>query len=106
MPVSGNSTLGYVVGTGSFTASGAGTTVPLARPGYFNISLQGTFVATVVLQRSFDGSTWETITYSDGSSLSWSAPFSSIWSEPGDGVSYRFNCTAYTSGTVNWRISQ
>jgi hypothetical protein len=106
MPVDGNATLGYVKGTGTFTAVGAGAAVPIARRGDFNLSLQGTFTATVALQRSFDGTTWETLTYSDGSALSWTAPFSSTWSEPEAGVQYRFNCTAYTSGSLAWRISQ
>ena len=28
------------------------------------------------------------------------------WAEPERGVLYRFNCTAYTSGTINYRMSQ
>src|SRR4051812_43151689 len=106
MAVEGNATLGYVKGTGSFTATGTGTSVPVVRRGDFNISLQGTFTATVALQRSFDGTTWETLTYIDGSAISWTAPMSSLFSEPEQGSLYRFNCTSYTSGTVNWRVGQ
>jgi hypothetical protein len=53
-------------GTGTFTATGGGTAVPVARRGDLDISLWGTFVATVTLERSYDGSTWLPLTYIDG----------------------------------------
>jgi hypothetical protein len=107
MAVEGNATLGFVQGTGTFTATGTGTAVPVARRGDFNISLWGTFAGTVTLERSFDGgSTWLPVTYIDGSAISWTAPISTTFAEPEAGVSYHFNCTSYTSGTVSWRISQ
>lgn len=107
MAIEGSATLGYVKGTGSFTAVSTGTAVPIARRGDFNISLSGTFSATVQLERSFDGgTTWLPVTYIDGTAISWTAPISTSFSEPELGVQYRFNCTAYTSGTVSWRISQ
>jgi hypothetical protein len=106
MAVEGNATLGYVQGTGTFTATGGGTAVPIARRGDLNISLWGTFTATVTLERSYDGSTWLPLTYLDGVALSWTAPMSTAFTVSDAGASYRFNCTAFTSGTVNWRISQ
>jgi hypothetical protein len=106
MAVEGNATLGWVAGTGAFTATGGGTPVPIVRRGDLNISLSGTFVATVTLERSYDGSTWLPMTYLDGPALSWTAPMSTAFSVGDPGASYRFNCTAFTSGTVNWRISQ
>lgn len=68
----------------------------------FNLSVSGSFVATVVLQRSFDnGATWHDV---------WST------SEPAQkgvenfepDVLWRVGCKAgqYSSGTVNVRLSQ
>lgn len=106
MAVVGNSTLGYVAGEGTFTATGTGASVPVARRGDLNLSLWGTFAATVTLQRSFDGgTTWLPLTYIDGTTPSWTGAISTPWPEAELGVLYRFACT-YTSGTVNWRISQ
>jgi len=106
MAVVGNSTLGYVAGDGTFTATGNGASVPLARRGDLNFSLSGTFVATIVPQRSFDGgSTWLPLTYVDGSAISWTAPMSTPIPASELGVLWRLACT-WTSGTVTWRISQ
>jgi hypothetical protein len=76
--------------------------------GKFNASIQGTFVGTVVIQRSYDnGSTWETVSKdASGSDASFTAPCSIVVEESEAGVQYRWNCTAYTSGTINTRISQ
>jgi hypothetical protein len=90
--------------TGTFTGTGQSAT-PVA-DGDFNLSLSGTFVATVQVERSFDaGTTWLPVTYVDGSALNWTAPVSTTLNEPESGVLYRLNCTAYTSGTVTYRIS-
>jgi hypothetical protein len=90
--------------TGSFTSS---TTSPFwAFYGYFNVTLGGTFSATTVLQKSFDGgSTWVTAAYPQTNVLvSFTAPIGIILFEPERGVLYQLSCT-YTSGTVNWRMS-
>ena len=75
--------MGKVVG--SFTANGQSASLrPLTRsgPGPFNISIWGTFAATVALERQFDGdSTWLPVTYPDGTALSWTAPVSTGWEE-------------------------
>lgn len=98
--------------TGTFTATGQsaamlvdgvddhiGTT--------FNISLWGTFVATVQLERSFDGgTTWLPLTNGATQLYNWTAPASESKTESEVGVLYRLNCTAYTSGTVNYRLSE
>lgn len=77
----------------------------------FNVTLSGTFVATVAVQRSFDsGSTWHTVSKNaDGDAASYTAPISLTIQEV-EGreeapVLYRLNCTAYTSGTVTYRMS-
>jgi len=94
--------------TGTFGATGQSNSIVLRGP--FNLELRGTFVATVSLERSFDGgSNWGNVTRNDGSANAFTAPVS--LAVPGDesgeaDVLYRLNCTAYTSGTVTYRISQ
>jgi hypothetical protein len=92
--------------SGTFTGTGQSAAVGV-QPGAFNVSQWGTFAATVQLERSFDnGVTWLPIT-ANGTQLElFTAPVSEIWVEPEAGVLYRLNDTAYTSGTVNYRISQ
>jgi hypothetical protein len=68
----------------------------------FNLSLSGTWVATVYLQRSFDsGVTWLDI-------ASYTANIEDTGFEPEGGVLYRFGVKTggYTSGTVVGRISR
>ena len=96
--------------TGTFTGTGqsAGMLVKGIddrRANPFNLSLWGTFVGTVRLERSFDGSTWLPIT-ALGSAINFTGPVSETFEEAEGGVQYRLNCTAYTSGTVNYRLSQ
>ena len=104
--------------TGSFTATGqSGSFLPIvasrSTTNPFNIVLNGTAVATVQLERSFDnGVTWVTINAGGSPLYQWNyntaslANFSEQAEETEQGVFYRLNCTAYTSGTVNYRISQ
>lgn len=97
--------------SGAFTATGqSGNTAagdPPAFVGGFNLTLSGTFVATVRLERSFDGgSTWHPCTRSDGSARQWAGPCSIVAEEPEANILYRLNCAAYTSGTVTYRLSQ
>lgn len=75
----------------SFTATGAGDAVALQGP--FAISVSGTFVGTVKTERSFDGVSWREVD-------SFTAPTEKTGDEPVYGVKYRFNVTAYTSGTI------
>lgn len=90
--------------TGSFTAAGQGAAVDFT--GRFNITLWGSFVATVQIERSFDGAIWHPCTFSDGSANAWTAPLSITADEPEAGVRYRLVCVSHTSGTVNYRVSQ
>lgn len=99
--------------TGTFTETGQSasfipTIAARSTTNAFNVSASGTFVATVQLERSFDNGTSWFVCSSDasGTAASWTAPFSVIAEEPTPGVLYRLNCTAYTSGTVTYRISQ
>ncbi len=95
--------------TGSFTATGQSASwVPAAGQG-FNIHITGTFVGTVQLERRLNG-VWAPLTFSAGGNTTqmeqFAAPASDIWIEPSYGVSYRLNCTAYTSGTIAYQVSQ
>lgn len=97
--------------TGSFTATGQSASfAPFSQPvppRDFNVSLWGTFSATVQLERSLDnGSTWLPITAAGTQLYVWTTPASEVVEEPEASVIYRLNCTAFTSGTVNYRISQ
>lgn len=75
-------------------------TDPVPMNGYFNVSISGTFVATVVVQRSVDGVTWLDVN-------SFTAPFEGVIFEP-EGLRYRVGVQtgAYTSGTVNVRLGK
>lgn len=97
--------VGYASASGTFAGTGAGASLAVLTK-TFNVTLSGTFVATVRLERSFDGSTWFPATFADGTAMSWLAPASTGWSEAEPGVRYRLNCTGYTSGSVVWRLSQ
>lgn len=97
--------------TGTFTATDFSAvlipkrTIP-GEPASFNVSIQGTFTATVLLERSFDGSTFETCSKPDLSAASFTAPVSFLAEEPEPNVQYRLRCSAFTSGTVTYRLSQ
>ena len=93
--------------TGSFTAVGQSETLaPHAGRG-FNVSLWGAFAGAVRLERSFDaGTTWLPISAAGTPLYTWTAPASESAQEDEAGVLYRLNCTAYTSGTITYRLSQ
>lgn len=96
---------------GTFVATGQSASfAPAVDPrgtngGAFNITLSGTFVATVKLQRSFDnGTNWNDLTAVGVAIGTFTTAVSEVWVEPEAGVIYRLNCTAYTSGTVTYRL--
>ncbi len=68
------------------------------------------FVGSVQLERTFDGGQTAIVCNvgAAGSLAQWTAgtPVSVSWTEAERGVGYRVNCTAYTSGTINYRLSQ
>jgi hypothetical protein len=92
--------------TGTFAGTGAGTS--LAFRDSFNFTVYGVFVGTVVLEKSYDnGGTWSAVSKDvTGAAASFTAPASVVVSEPEIGILYRANCTAFTSGTINYRLSQ
>lgn len=102
--VSGNAPV-----TGSFSsATTSAAFIPLAgRPFNVSVSVPSSFVGTVQLERCFAGeSVWRPMTAAGVQLYVWSSAASEPAEEAEFGVSYRLNCTAYTSGTINYRISQ
>jgi hypothetical protein len=70
-----------------------------------------TFNATVQLERSFDGgATFIACNIGAGALAQFTGaavtPVNLTFGEPEKNVLYRFNCLAWTSGTINFRISQ
>lgn len=68
----------------------------------FNLSISGTFVATITVQRSFDqGSTWRDVE-------TFTSPIETYGIDPGPTVAYRAGVKTgdYTSGTVSIRIGR
>ena len=65
---------------------------------------------TVQIERSFDGgSTWIVCNQGGGGTLASynsGTPVSMVFGEPEKNVLYRPNCIAYTSGRINYRVSQ
>jgi hypothetical protein len=101
----GNVLTGTFGGTGTSLAVGA--FFPLAGRA-FNISMWGTFSATVQLERCLDGTNWIPVT-SNGTQtekFTGTTPIAESWTDYEVGAQYRLNCTAYTSGIVNYRLSQ
>lgn len=100
-----------VAATNALVATGNGAdfqpTVSESRTGKgFNIAVSGTFVGTVLLEKSFDGTTYIAV-FRPGTStaISYTAPGCETLCEPEPGVRYRWRCSAYTSGTINTRLS-
>lgn len=91
---------------GLFTAPASSEPVLLVGP--FNLSLSGSFAASVRLERSFDaGASWHPLSRdAAGEAAAWQAPISLSGEEPERGILYRLTCTEHTSGSVAYRISQ
>lgn len=106
MPIFNGEPSGRAPVTGTFGATGASASFSPVCGRDFNVAISGTFVGVAQLERSFDGSTWFPITAHGVQLYAWSSPAAESFCEPEYGVLYRWNCTAYTSGTINYRISQ
>jgi len=101
---------GIPVVSGTFT--GTANSLPFrpipGRP--FNMTLSGTFVASVVLKRSFDdGGSYHPLTVTSGTIVTTmynpTAACSEVVQENEEKLLYRLECT-WTSGTVTYRLSQ
>lgn len=67
------------------------------------------WIGTVQVERSFDGGfTFNCCNVGGAGQLAQytGGPINNSWLEPERGVLYRFNCIAYTSGNINYRMSQ
>lgn len=84
--------------SGSFTATGQSSATRLPGPATASLFFDGA-TATVALQRKHtDDADWRTVeTYSDDEEFV-------IDALEFDGYDYRFSCTAFTSGEVEYRI--
>lgn len=95
----------------AFTATGNGALFAPKQsehgnPRYFNVTVTGTFVGTVVLEKTFDGTNFVAVPRpGTTTAISYTAPGTEIIYEPEVGVQYRWRCSAYTSGTINTRLS-
>lgn len=101
---------------GDFAATG--TSKWFGCQGAFNVCIYGSggpngnWTGSVQLERTFDGgTTWIVCGVGGGgqqavyTSTGTGFDVSIVVSEPEAGVAYRLNCTAYTSGTINYRLS-
>lgn len=92
---------GTPIASGTFGATGTSSPFPDAYP--FGVQISGGFVGTIVLERSLDdGVTWIQPTLASGLVTSWTAPASQDFPVQEFGNLYRFRCTAWTSGTINY----
>lgn len=102
--------------SGTFTGTGQSKSAFVYGP--FNFSVWGTplngdgtadtYSGTVELERSFDGGTTWLAVAEDGTGTpaSYTTIVSLVGKETESAVLYRVNCTAYSSGTINYRLSQ
>lgn len=102
---SGGIELAGTVVSSTFTGTGSSASTQIFGMG--NVTLTGTYVATVVIERSFDGgSTFSPLPLDTaGTANAYTAPVTLVINETEAGVFYRVRCSAYTSGTVTYRIS-
>lgn len=95
------------VATGTLAALDADTGWMPFRPAT-SIVLTGTFAATVQAEISYDGGVTAVPLPTDalGTGLDMLAPCAVRVDPPEPGMRLRLRVAAYTSGTVNWRVSQ
>lgn len=80
----------------SFTTHSSGSAALYVRPGdSFSYSVSGTFVGTVVLQKSRDGANFSQV----GSAITGAAS-STIKNDSGAAYAFRVYCSTHTSGTI------
>lgn len=97
--------------TGSFVATGSSAAFAPSNvgdgPATMNLAVWGVFVGTVIVQKSFDGgTTWIQTTANGVATHSLTTPAAETDAEWESNVLWRMTCSAFTSGTINYRISQ
>lgn len=82
----------------SFTATGSGDYLGVKNRDSFTYTVSGTWVGTVILESTKDGG----LTFSTVATLTSNATATPVDVNVNDSdrISYRFRCTAYTSGTI------
>lgn len=91
---------------GSIAATGRSNPFTPGPGNTINLTLSGTWVGTVALERSFDGGTTIVPCTLAGAAVEWTANISEpVWQEPEDGVLLYLNFTR-TSGTVGYRFGE
>lgn len=84
-----------------------GATDPVRVNGNFNISIQGTFDAEFIIERSLDdGNDWEQLTAQGTSISTYAAPMSESFYEPEPQALYRVRCSVHNSGEAMVRIGK
>ena len=83
------------------TDAGSGSYVAIKLKDRFNVSVSGTWVGTVSLQRSYDNATWMDVE-------SYTANVETTVNEPESEIYYRLGMANgdFSSGTCNVRLSQ
>lgn len=82
----------------SFTATGSSTAIAISGGESVAIVLSGTWVGTVLLQRRIGGYAWETV-------AAFTANVTQSITAPTGGGIFRWKCTAYTSGTIVYSLT-
>lgn len=85
-----------LVAENTFTSSFVNVVAPA-----FNVSISGTWVGTLTLQRRLDGTNWRDV-------VTFTANIETEWPTKGDHVEWRlgFKTGQYTSGTAVARLDQ
>src|SRR3712207_1653166 len=91
--------------TNIFTAVGNGTSAT-GLYGTFNCEVRGSFVGTVQLTRSLDGTNWVPVTNAVGQYNSFDKPASFVATAAETSEQWRFEVTDFKTGTIYTRISQ
>jgi hypothetical protein len=109
--VTGTITASALVSQGIAVSTGSSAASPFF--GAFNLAMWGTFSGTVLLEKSYDaGTTWITVAQDAAGTaasytLAWTAQSINLTlCEVEPQVAWRLRCSAFTSGTLNYRISQ
>lgn len=90
--------------SGSLVSVAAGAAIKV-NGGRFLAALSGTFVGTAQLEKQSPDGTWRALSANlSGGLASWTAGSGLFEINNGAPGTYRWNCTAWTSGSLDWII--
>lgn len=100
-------TQGIMLLQNQFTGVGVSDTIVLSY-GWFSLNIYGSFNATIQVERSPDnGTTFLPVAIDPtGTYAIYTVPVSLNGFSPDTGIQFRLNCTAFTTGPVNFRLTQ